>query len=73
MTCSNSRHGGSKKERKGGAISLLPPCLLYYVGSCDYTLVSRKESGQQGLQVYAFSHTNMIKLTPICEDCEKYA
>ena len=24
------------------------------------------------LQVYAFSHTNMRKLTPICEDCEKY-
>ena len=44
-----SRHGGSKKKVEGdfsSTFSLLPPYLLYYVGSCElYT--SRKESGQR--------------------------
>ena len=33
----------------------------------------RFRNGDQGLQVYAFLHINMRKLTSICEDWEKYA
>ena len=44
-----SRHGGSKKKVKGdfsSTFSLLPPYLLYYVGSCELHTI-RKESGQR--------------------------